>query len=70
MDSYQTMNQNSILRLPRVKNLTGLGRSTIYLKVGDGSFPKPVKLSSRAIGWRAEDVDAWIASRQSTGGAA
>lgn len=51
-----------ILRLQIVSQRASLSRSTIYRKVAEGTFPKPVKLSSRAIGWKAEDIDAWINS--------
>lgn len=37
---------NVILRLPTVKARTGLSRSTIYLHVADGSFPRPVSLGA------------------------
>jgi prophage regulatory protein len=49
-----------ILRLPDVKALTGLSRSTIYLKVSKGEFPEPIKISSRAIGWPEEDIENWL----------
>ena len=40
--------------------VTGLSRSTIYLRVADGSFPKQVCLGGRAVGWRELDVNAWL----------
>ena len=52
-----------ILRLPAVKASTGLSRSTIYLRVAGGQFPKPIKLGPRAVGWLESDVDEWL-SRQ------
>ena len=39
-----------ILRLPQVLEVTGLSRSTIYLRMADGSFPKQVSLGGRAVG--------------------
>jgi prophage regulatory protein len=54
---------NAILRLPTVKGRTGLSRSTIYLRVADGSFPRPVSIGSRAIGWLESDIEAWIMHR-------
>jgi prophage regulatory protein len=51
---------NTILRLPQVKARVGLSRSTIYLRVSDGSFPRPVSLGARAVGWLESDVEAWI----------
>lgn len=50
----------SILRRPEVEARTGLSRSTIYLKVAQGSFPKPINLGPRAVGWLAAEVDAWL----------
>ena len=54
---------HAIRRLPFVKAQTGLSRSTIYSRVADGSFPKPVNLGGRAIGWLAAEIDAWIADQ-------
>jgi prophage regulatory protein len=46
---------DSILRLPAVKTRTGLSRSTIYLRVSQGTFPRPVSLGGRAVGWVEEN---------------
>lgn len=54
---------HSILRLPDVKASTGLSRSTIYLRITQGVFPKPVSLGARAVGWPACEVAALNASR-------
>lgn len=54
---------NKILRLPAVKARTGLSRSTIYLRVNQGNFPRPVGLGARAIGWVDTEVDEWLTSR-------
>jgi len=50
----------NILRLPSVKARTGLSRSTIYLRISEGSFPKPVSLGSRAVGWIEAEVNDWL----------
>lgn len=54
---------NSILRLPTVKARTGLSRSTIYLRISAGQFPKPINLGYRAVGWLESEIDAWLSSR-------
>ena len=54
---------HSILRLPAVKTRTGLSRSTIYLRVSQGTFPKPVSLGVRAVGWVEEEIQSWLAER-------
>jgi len=54
---------HTILRLPAVKALTGLSRSTIYLKIKEGKFPKNISLGDRAVGWLQADLDEWINQR-------
>lgn len=51
------------LRLPRVRQRTGLGRSTIYRMMAQGLFPNAVQLTPRAVGWRKADIDTWLATR-------
>jgi prophage regulatory protein len=53
-----------ILRLPEVIEVTGLGRSTIYAKVAQGQFPKPIKLGDRATGWLDTEIYDWILSKR------
>ena len=52
-----------ILRLPEVKASVGLSRSTIYLRIQEGSFPKPISLGARAVGWLESDIENWIGER-------
>ena len=54
---------HSILRLPEVKKRTGLSRSTIYLRVAESKFPKPVSLGGRAVGWLEAEVQDWLQRR-------
>ena len=49
-----------ILRLPTVKARTGLSRSTIYLRISEGRFPKPVSLGGRAVGWIEAEINDWL----------
>ena len=49
-----------ILRLPEVMARTGLSRSTIYLRVSQGTFPKPVSLGARAVGWVEAEIQEWL----------
>ncbi|MES9899204.1 MAG: AlpA family transcriptional regulator [Sedimenticola sp.] len=50
----------AILRLPAVKTRTGLSRSTIYLRISKGSFPKPISLGGRAVGWIDAEIQDWL----------
>ena len=49
-----------LLRLPAVKEVTGLSRSTIY---ADPSFPQSVKIGARAVAWIEEEIRDWIDTR-------
>lgn len=55
-----------MLRMPEIKRITGLPRSTIYRLAGAGTFPASVRLAPRAVGWRESDVAAWLAARTAT----
>jgi prophage regulatory protein len=52
-----------ILRKPAVAKRVGLGKSTIDQLVRRGKFPRPIRLTPSAIGWRIEDIDAWLQER-------
>jgi prophage regulatory protein len=54
---------NTILRLPAVKSITGVSRSTQYLRISQGLFTKPVSLGLRAVGWPTTEVEAINAAR-------
>jgi prophage regulatory protein len=53
----------SILRRKQVEQRTGLSRSTIYLRIQEGSFPRPINLGARAVGWLENEIEAWLVSR-------
>ena len=53
----------TILRLPSVKSESGYSRSTIYLRITQRLWTKPVSLGIRAVGWPAGEVAALNAAR-------
>jgi prophage regulatory protein len=53
-----------ILRLSEVKHLTGLGTSTIYLKMSRGEFPRQIPLGGgAAVGWAEHEIEAFLQQR-------
>ena len=60
---------DAIIRLKDVKALTGLSRSSIYDRLDpkskrhDPTFPRPVSLGARAVGFSKREVGEWIAAR-------
>lgn len=57
------MTTPTLIRIPKVESMTGLGRHTIYRKVKDGTFPKPVMLGERASVWLETEVEEWLQSK-------
>ena len=52
-----------IVRLPKVRQITGLGRSTIYRLMALKQFPSAVQLGPRAVGWHMSEINAWSENR-------
>ncbi|WP_321968304.1 helix-turn-helix transcriptional regulator [Burkholderia cepacia] len=50
----------AILRRTQVENEVGLKRSTIYQRIQEGTFPRPIRLGERAVGWRASDIERFL----------
>ena len=57
-----------LLRRREVEEITGMGRSSIYRLMHDGTFPRPVRVGPAAVRWRASDIDDWLATRPMAGG--
>ena len=53
----------TILRRKQVEAESGYGRSTIYLRISQGLWPRPVSLGARAVGRPAGEVTALNAAR-------
>jgi prophage regulatory protein len=55
--------EQTLLRLPKVKALTGLSKSTLYELMQQKSFPSSILLGRRTVGWLRSEVDQWISER-------
>ncbi len=49
-----------IMRLKEVIHTCGIGRSTVYLWMNQGKFPKCRRIGGRAVGWDSEEIQRWI----------
>lgn len=54
---------HTIVRLPTVIASTGYSRSTVYLRINQGLWPKPISLGARAVGWPQAEIGAMNAAR-------
>jgi prophage regulatory protein len=48
------------LRLPQVKESTGLSRTSIYRKIASDEFPRPVRLGPKSVAWIEGEVQQWM----------
>lgn len=53
----------TILRRKQVEARTGLSRSTIYDRIKAGTFPAPISLGEKSVGWIESEIDAWLNAR-------
>ncbi|MDF1482213.1 helix-turn-helix transcriptional regulator [Extensimonas sp. H3M7-6] len=62
----------TILRRKQVEARTGLSRSTIYSRLKpnpkrpgdfDPTFPKPVPLGAKSVGWVESEIEAWLSAQ-------
>lgn len=66
MQNNHAAHSNQILRLKEIALMTGLSRSTIYDKQNpksprfDPTFPSKIQLGARAVGWKLEEIIAWV----------
>jgi len=52
-----------ILKILEVMRRTSVARSTIYLRISEGTFPKPISLGHRSVGWIESEIDEWITDK-------
>jgi len=55
--------QLKLLRLPQVKSITGLSKSSIYARISEGTFPKQIPLGPRLVVWVESDIQKWISEQ-------
>lgn len=53
----------TFLRIKQVTGLVGLSTSTIYARMKEGTFPRPVPIGSRAVAWPASTIASWQAEQ-------
>lgn len=70
--AVQTPTALTIIRRKQVEARTGLSRSTIYAKLRhnprrpgdfDPTFPKPISVGVKAVGWIEGEIEAWLVAQ-------
>jgi prophage regulatory protein len=49
-----------LLRLPEVTAMVGLGKTMIYRKMREGSFPAALKPGGVSTRWKESEVNRWL----------
>lgn len=61
-DDHRVVRRERLLRLRTVELKCEMGRSTIYRKMAEGTFPRQIRVNVNTVRWRESDIDKWIAS--------
>lgn len=59
----EALTRLTILRRKQVEARTGLSRSTIYERIKSGTFPAPVSIGAKAVGWIESEIDSWLTAQ-------
>lgn len=62
MASNPDRRTDSLLRIARVQERTGLSPATIYRREAAGTFPKRIQIGARSVAWYASDIDDFVAA--------
>lgn len=53
-----------LLREAQVLELVPVSAATLWRSIKRGEFPRPIRISVRAVAWLESEIHAWIAQRQ------
>ncbi|EPE9242232.1 helix-turn-helix transcriptional regulator [Enterobacter hormaechei] len=60
LNSEPSYKKLRLLRMSDVIDLTGLPKSTIYLKMKSKKFPRQVSIGARSVAWVEAEINDWI----------
>lgn len=58
-----TQQTSRLIRLPKVKDCTGLSTTDIYRRIAAGTFPAQVTLGPKSVAWVEGEIMAWCEAR-------
>lgn len=60
---FGSLPDDALIRRPTVMRLTSMSRTSIYRRVADGTFPRPVTIpGTEMVAWYVGDIRRWLAS--------
>jgi prophage regulatory protein len=60
LTALDKLTDDALIRLSAVRTVVPYCKSSIYQKIERKEFPAPVKLGTRASGWRVRDIKEWL----------
>lgn len=69
-ESRPAVRRDRLLRIPEVEQTSGLKKTTIYLLMKRGEFPRGVQITPRCVAWPESAVLQWVQDRISAAQAA
>ena len=57
------MSRALYVRVNQLTKLIPISKASVWRKVKEGTFPKPVKLGERITAWRMDEIEAWLVAR-------
>lgn len=63
MSTNRESSRPRIFNVNELRTEIGLSQRTIWHMVSTGSFPRPIRIGPRRVGWLASEIDAWVAER-------
>lgn len=73
MPNIEMPTEDRVSRIPETKRIVGMGRSSIYAMMNekspsfDPTFPRPMRLGKRSVGWALNELQSWLETRPRTG---
>jgi prophage regulatory protein len=64
---FDARHPNDLIRIKEVIKMIGLSRSSIYSGINNGTFPRPIKLSSRSVAWQRGMIEIWVLDKVNSG---
>ncbi len=61
-DKIRDRSRDNLMRLRDVIERTKLSRTTIYRRIGAGTFPSSTQISDGLVAWYETDINEWVAN--------
>jgi prophage regulatory protein len=61
---HKQLNSPRVMRLREVEFYVQLKHAAIYRKIREGTFPAPIHISAKRVGWLSDEIEGWLEARR------